>query len=116
MSDEETPEPIDFSVLDPSRDQLRWERTINRLAAQASAECRGRLTVQHQLLRWGRPVLAAAAALCLIAWSASYWAAARRPAGSGEQATAPALSISTWAANHEVPNASELLETLRSNP
>jgi hypothetical protein len=116
MTDEKTPQPIDFSALDPSRNQLRWERTINRLAAQASTECRRRLSVQHQLLRWGRPVLAAAAALCFIAWTASYWAAARQPASLPDQTTEPAWSISTWAANHEIPNPGELLGTLRSNP
>jgi hypothetical protein len=116
MSDEKTPEPIDFSALDPSRNQLRWERTINRLAAQASAECRKRLTVQHQLLRWGRPVLAAAAALCLLVWGADYFASRHRPASLADQDRIPALSISTWAANHEIPDPSQLLGTLRSNP
>jgi len=116
MSDEETPHPIDFSALDPSRDQLRWERTIADLAARASGECRRRISVQHQLLRWGRPVLAAAAALCLITWGAGYWAARRQSASPAARGTAPALSISAWAANHEIPDTSELLATLRSNP
>jgi hypothetical protein len=116
MPDDATPEPIDFSALDPSSNQLHWERTINRLATQGSAECRRRLSIQHQLLRWGRPVLAAAAALCLIAWTAGYWAAARQPTSSADQGTAPALSMSTWAANHEIPDTSELLGALRSNP
>jgi hypothetical protein len=116
MSNEATPKPIDFSALDPSRDQLRWERTVNQLLARLHADRGRRLSVEHQLLRWARPVLAAAATFCLIAWAAGYLAAGRRPASSAEQSAAPALVLATWAANHQIPDTSELLETLGCRP
>ncbi len=116
MPDEATPKPIDFSVLDPSLNQLRWERTIDNLVARARAQRRRRLSVQHELLRWGRPVLAMAAALCLIAWTAGYLAASRRNTSSTTSITAPALVIATWAANHQIPETSELFGTLGGNP
>jgi hypothetical protein len=115
MSDEATPKPIDFSALDPSRNQLRWERTIDNLAAHAYAERRRRLSVEYQLLRWGRPVLAAAAAVCLILWSAGYFAASRRAGATATASAPPALVLATWAANHQTPETDELLGTLGAN-
>jgi hypothetical protein len=111
MADEATPKPIDFSALDPSRNQLRWERTVQTLAAKAHAECRRRISVEHELLRWARPVLAVAAAFCLIVWTAGYLAVARRSATAVQVAT-PALSLATWAANDQLPETSELVRTL----
>jgi hypothetical protein len=111
MSDEATPKPIDFSALDPSRDQLRWERTIQGLAARAHAERRKRFAVEHELLRWARPVLAVAAAFCLIVWTAGYLVGGRRSATAVE-ATTPALTLAAWAATDQLPETSELLRTL----
>jgi hypothetical protein len=116
MSDETTPNPIDFSALDPGRNQLRWERIVQNLAAEAHAEHRRRVDVQQQLLRWARPVLAAAAALCLIVWTAGYVA---RPATNTSTAQvssqSAALSLATWAANDQIPESGELLNTLGVN-
>jgi hypothetical protein len=117
MSDEATPKPIDFSALDPSRNQLRWERTIQSLATKAHAERRKRFAVEHELLRWARPVLAVAAAFCLIVWTAGYFAGGRRSStASAQSATqAPALRLAAWAANDQIPETSELVGTLGGN-
>jgi hypothetical protein len=115
MSDE-SPGPIDFSALDPSRNQLHWARTVDQLAARALADRRRRLSVEHQLLSWARPVLAVAAALCLTVWTAGYLASARRGATSTTATTAPALQIATWAANDKIPETNELSGTLGGNP
>jgi hypothetical protein len=111
MSDEATPKPIDFSALDPSRDRPRWERTIQGLAAKAHAERRRRFAVEHELLRWARPVLAVAAAFCLIVWTAGYFVAGRRSATAVE-ATPPALSLAAWAATDQLPETSEIFHAL----
>jgi hypothetical protein len=116
MSDERTPKPIDFSVLDPSRNQLRWERTIQELAAKARAERQRRFSVEHELLRWARPVLAVAAALCLIVWTAGYLAHGRRTSAPVRLPTqSPALTFATWVANDRIPDSSELFGTLGGN-
>ncbi len=117
MSDERTPRPIDFSALDPGRNQLRWERSIQALAAKAHAEHVRRSSVEEQLLRWARPVLAVAAALCLIVWTAGYLAGNRRTRATtaGRSVQSPALTLATWAANDRVPDSSELFGTLGGN-
>jgi hypothetical protein len=113
MSDEATPKPIDFSALDPSRNQLRWERRILDLAAKAHAEGRRRHALERELLRWARPVLAVAATLCLIAWTAGYVVGHRRQAPTAQTWTqSPALDLAGWAANDRIPESSELLRTL----
>lgn len=114
MPDEATPKPIDFSTLDPSRNQLRWERTIQELAAQAHAESRHRYALERELLRWARPVLAVAAMLCLIAWTAGYVATRGGAATAGGRASArsAALDLAAWVANDRIPESSELLGTL----
>jgi hypothetical protein len=114
MSDEATPRPIDFSALDPCRNRLRWERTIQELATKAHAEGRRRYALERELLRWSRPVLAVAATLCLIAWTAGYVAGRDRPAMNAVQTSvqSPALELAGWAANDRIPDSSELLRTL----
>jgi hypothetical protein len=106
-------ERIDFSPLDPSRDELRWSRTIDSLVARAVSERRARLSVERQLLRWARPVLAMAAGLCIAAWTAGLIAGDRQ----AQVATVapPALTLANWAANNEIPDPSDLVATLRGN-
>lgn len=114
MSDPSTPGPVDFSALDPNRNQLRWERAIQDLAARACAERRKRASIEHQLLSWATPVLAVAAGLCLMVWGAGYVVSARRSASP--PTSAPALQIAAWAANDRIPELSELSGTLGGNP
>jgi hypothetical protein len=111
MQDDRMEDRIDFSALDPSHDELRWTRTVDALVGKALAERRKRLSVERQLLRWARPVLAVAAGLSLVAWTASYLAANR----SHQVSTAkdpPALTLSNWAANNQIPEPSDLFGTL----
>jgi hypothetical protein len=114
MSDQSTPGPIDFSALDPTRNQLRWERSIQDLAARACAEQHKRISIQHQLLSWAAPGLAVAAGLCLMVWGAGYFVSARQSATP--PTTTPALQIAVWAANDKIPETSELSGTLGDNP
>jgi len=116
MSDESTPSPIDFSALDPCRDQRRWARTIDDLAARALAERRKRISFERQLLSWARPVLAVAAAFCLMVWTAGYFMSSRRSATTSTPSTSPALQIAAWAANNSIPETSELSGTLGGEP
>lgn len=116
MSDERTPRPIDFSALDPSRNQLRWERALQELAGKAHAEHLRRATVHAQLLHWARPVLAVAAAFCLVVWTAGYWVGHRRTVVAASTSTqSPALTLAAWAASDRIPDSSELFRTLGGN-
>jgi hypothetical protein len=105
-------EPIDFAALDPSRDELRWRRTVDGLAARAVEQRRGRHAFERQLLRWARPVLVVAACLCILAWTATFLG---DPAGEEGTASPASLTLANWAANHHMPEPDDLL-TLRGNP
>ena len=105
---------IDFSALDPSRNPLRWARTVDALVGKALFERRKRLSVEQQLLRWARPVLAVAAGLSFVAWTASYLASNRaHPIAAAENL--PALNLANWAANNQIPEPSDLFGTLGGN-
>jgi TRAP-type C4-dicarboxylate transport system permease small subunit len=108
-------ERIDFSTLDPSRNELRWRRTVDALVVKAIAERRRRLTVEHQLLRWARPVLAVAAGLCIVAWAAGLLSGSPQPASQQATANHPALTWSSWAANNQIPEPSDLVAMVGGN-
>ncbi len=105
---------IDFSALDPSRNELRWARAVDGIVGKALAERRKRLSVEQQLLRWARPVLAVAAGLCLVAWTAGLLASGRSDRVSVVQRS-PALTLANWAANNQIPEPSDLWGTLGGN-
>ena len=105
---------IDFSALDPNRNELRWTRSVDALVGKALVERRKRLSVEQQLLRWARPVLAVAAGLSFVAWTASYLASNRAQQVSTVQ-NPPALNLANWAANNQIPEPSDLFGTLGGN-
>ncbi|MBI2894024.1 MAG: hypothetical protein HYY06_10765 [Deltaproteobacteria bacterium] len=99
---------IDFSPLDPSRDPERWRRMIDSITARALA-ARGPGSIPQQLLAWSRPALAMAAALTLVIWGAA-WASGPEPAPQAR--TEPAVTLAAWAADDELPPATEILQIL----
>jgi hypothetical protein len=105
------PERIDWSPLDPSLDGARWQQLIAETARRARATRRP--TLLGQLVAWGRPAFAGAAALAVIAWGGSGWQQHRaeeqaRTAREREQAAL----LSRWAENDEVPPPEVLLRVL----
>ena len=112
--DDRQDDRIDFSALDPSRDELRWARTVDGIVGKALAERRKRLSVEQQLLRWARPVLAVAAGLSIVAWTAGFLASGRSDQVSSVQHP-PALTLASWAANNQIPEPSDLFGTLGGN-
>jgi hypothetical protein len=112
--DDRIEDRIDFSALDPSRNELRWTRTVEALVGKALVERRKRLSIEQQLLRWARPVLAVAAGLSFVAWTAGYFAANRSLQVSTVR-NPPALTLANWAANNQIPEPSDLFGTLGGN-
>ena len=92
-------EPIDFSPLDPSRDQVRWERMVRAVAA------RGRAVRRPPILRYARPALAVAAIVALAVWAPLL---IRRP-GAEVATSDPATSLADWARSGETPAPSDLI-------
>jgi hypothetical protein len=112
--EDRTEDRIDFSALDPSHNELRWTRTVHALVGSALVERRKRLSIEQQLLRWARPVLAVAAGLSFVTWTASYLASNRAQQVSTLQ-NPPALILANWAANNQIPEPSDLFGTLGGN-
>jgi hypothetical protein len=107
-------ERIDFSSLDPSRDELTWTRSIDALVTRALADRHKRLSVEEQLLRWARPVLAVAAGLCIVAWTAGYFSPSTKMASSAQRSAA--ITLASWAANNQIPEPSDVLGLLENHP
>ena len=112
--DDRQDDRIDFSTLDPIRNELCWKRTVDGLVGKALAERRKRLSIEQQLLRWARPVLAVAAGLGIVAWTAGLLAMGRSEQLSATH-HAPALTLANWAANNQIPEPSDLFGTLGGN-
>jgi len=104
-------EKIDLSVLDPSRDEERWERLVESVASRAWSARRRRLTVGNQLTAWARPGLAIAAAVAIAVWAGALTSAEKRAAATGSQAE-PAFVLAGWAVSDQVPETSKILEVL----
>jgi hypothetical protein len=104
-------ERIDLSSLDPSRDEARWNRRIELIAARAAAAGRRRLTVAQQLRTWMRPALAIAASVALVSWLGAL--ASRPSEPTAITATEdPASTLARWAMSDERPSTSSILEVL----
>ena len=101
---------IDFSALDPARDSTRWAHTVESVASRARQSRQRRHTVGRQMLAWAGPALAAAAAIALVSWIGAF--TRHQPAASNPAASEPAYVLSTWAANNERPEPSEILSVL----
>ena len=114
MQDDRMEDRIDFSALDPRRDEVRWTRTVSALVSKAVAERHRRLSIEQQLLRWARPVLAVAAGLSFVSWTAGYLTANRAHRISTVENPA-ALNLAHWAANNQIPEPSDLYGTLGGN-
>lgn len=101
-------QPLDLSVLDPSRDEARWQQLIRSIAQQACA--RRRVTIGRQMVDWARPVVVAVAAVALVCWVGAV--VARRPRATSGTTEHPALVVASWAVSDEVPPTTTILEVL----
>lgn len=109
-----SPDRIDFSSLDPSRDAGRWEALVQGVSVRALA---GRQSpVLLQLTAWARPALAAAALAALLCWLPSL----APPAPSAESAELPtgdarARALSEWEAGHASAGGQAALASLEDS-
>ena len=92
---EPEPDPIDLSILDPSRDPARWSHAISNVAARAIELRRLRRVV----VRRGIAALAVTAAAALLLWLS---APAHDPAPPARAQSADAML--DWAVRDVAPN------------
>lgn len=111
--------PIDLRPLDPTQDQLRWERLVRAISERAAPElarrAAGNLGVLTMLGRWAWPAMAAASITALLAGGVLARAHSAEPFASGRpvleslQLSAP---ISTWLGEERSPTATDLVMAL----
>jgi hypothetical protein len=106
------PDKIDFGPLDPSQDEARWHQLVAQTTRRAREHQARRVrTVAGQLVDWGRPAFALAAALSLFVWSAASWRQGRMERTTqAATETEQAAFLLSWALNDEVPPPEVLLQ------
>jgi len=102
---------IDFSSLDPARDNLRWERMVRATTARAVA-ARRTSSVADQLRAWMRPALAAAALVAVSMWGAVI---ARGHTVRSEKTDSTALLIE-WGRTGQMPSGANTWTLLGGAP
>jgi hypothetical protein len=106
---------LDLTALDPSRDQVRWDRLVRSVAARgAEAAARRRPGwLALELSAWVRPALACAAGVALLVWVPTWLRAPPAPVPATSAATADrAALLAAWAASDDPSSASTLLLVL----
>ncbi|MBI5548949.1 MAG: hypothetical protein HY901_34130 [Deltaproteobacteria bacterium] len=106
---------LDLSALDPTGDELRFERLVRAVAARSAQ--RRRPNAFSFTLRWWRPALALAAVLTIGVWTP---ALLRSKASSSTSAFAeprdPAAKLMSWASSGGPSSAAEVLDSLGGTP
>ncbi|MEE9197545.1 MAG: hypothetical protein V3U45_05330 [bacterium] len=108
---------IDFSPLDPTTDEARFDEIVGGIVARAAGELslrRARSTTIVQLARWRRPMLAAAALMAVISATILSQVGGQEAAtfsqtdGVAEALGVPGL-IAEWIETDELPSTADLL-------
>jgi hypothetical protein len=88
---------IDFSSLDPARDERRWEAMIRTTAALA--RMRRTPGFAWQVTRWARPAIGLAASIAIIVWSLTLLRGTPNPSTE----TSGSWQLLEWARSDQIP-------------
>ena len=112
-------ERIDFSSLDPTRDQDRFDRLVGSIMEQAADELANRGVSSSplmQLVNWGRPMLAAAAVIAMVSvgilWQVQSPEVVEESTGVAEAIGVPSL-LAQGIRNNDMPTTAELFEAFQ---
>lgn len=113
---------IDFSALDPTRDEAHFEGLVSGIMKDAEPELerrRQRLTVVAQVGQWWRPLLAAAAIIIAVSLGTLWRLGETSGTVSGtvqesgiEETLGVPAQMARWVRADQLPSTSELLETI----
>lgn len=113
---------IDFSSLDPTQDQDRFDRLVGSVMEQAADELTRRGVSSNplmQLLNWKRPMLAAAAVIAMVSggilWQVQAPVGVEETTGVAEAIGVPSLLAQAIRYN-EIPTTAELFDALQEMP
>ena len=117
------PERVDLSALDPTRDQIGYERLVRRIldaAAPELARRRAAATPLVQLAAWARPALAAAAVIAAVALGtivvADRYIGATDAAASIADALGVPAPAADWLAEGRAPTTGDLVLAVERSP
>jgi hypothetical protein len=110
---------IDFSAVDPTKDEEHFERLVSSIVHEAAPELArrvGRLTVVAQVGQWFQPLLAAAAVIIVVSLGVLWQLGGNGStvlAESGiEESLGVPAQVASWIRSDELPTTSDLLETI----
>ena len=108
------PQRVDLSPLDPSRDQVGYERLIRRILAAAEPELArraGQASPIALVAGWARPTLAAAAIIAVVALGALKTSerGQPRPTESMVETLGVPAPAADWLEDGREPTASDLV-------
>lgn len=110
---------IDFSSVDPTKDEVHFEKLVSSIMRDAEAELgrrRGHLTVVAQVGTWWRPMLAAALVLIVVSlgvlWQLGGNGGAIQVESGIEESLGVPAQLASWIRSDDLPTASDLLETI----
>lgn len=117
------PERIDLSPLDPSADQLAYERLVRRIMDAADAELVRRAEQSSPLalvVGWARPTLVAASIIAALAAGALVATDRPVPAAASSASVAEALGVpapaAEWLEADREPDAHDLILAMERRP
>lgn len=115
-----TEDPFDFSPLDPSSDRVAFERAVRRIGRSAAPLLAARRSARgpfRQIVRWRRPMIAAAAVIILGSVTALVRLGAMP--GTAPSSAAEVLGVPTtlarWAQGDRIPTAGEVVVSLEES-
>ena len=103
-------EKLDLSALDPTRDELRFQRMARSLAARA-LELRQQADPFSVAVHFWRPALALAASLALLAWAPSLLSSKAQ-----SRTTDPGATLLSWAQGAGPSSAADVLDIFGRTP
>lgn len=103
---------VDLSPLDPARDPARWDTLVRGVASRALAAHRARNTLAFQIAAWGRPALAAAAALAIVSWALAWSSDSGEMRTSADTTQPAAYQLAGWAATGKLPETPQMMSAL----
>ncbi|TFG53151.1 MAG: hypothetical protein E4H37_03980 [Gemmatimonadales bacterium] len=113
---------IDFSALDPTHDEARFERLVSAIVRDAEPELRRRRQSSSsvaQVGQWWWPLLAAAAVV-IMASLGLLWRLGETPGASTsivvesgiEESLGVPTQVASWIRGDQLPSTSDFLETI----
>jgi len=113
---------IDFSALDPTRDEARFERLVSAIVHDAEPELARRRqspSVVAQVGQWWWPLLAAAAVVVVASLGLLWRLGDTLDASAGvvvesgiEESLGVPTQVASWIRSDQLPTTSDFLETI----